>query len=211
MEDIGAGEGNGINNADVVVGVSGSTGFRWTATNGMVALSPLPYDLVSAAADVNNSGDVVGSSLGGTGRHAVVWEKGSAPRDLGTLGGNVSQAEGIADDGVIVGIATTATYIAPFRWTPLTGMQPLAAPGIGGEAFDVSVAGAVGIVSPFNPPSPVPQTLCFWPPTGGCRRVARGGVTPAAINDRGVIAGAISSPGPYGFAAVVWRPMSMHP
>src|SRR2546427_185292 len=41
MEDIGAGEGWGINQDEVVVGFSGSTAFRWAAATGMVVLPPL--------------------------------------------------------------------------------------------------------------------------------------------------------------------------
>jgi probable HAF family extracellular repeat protein len=209
MVDIGPGEAWGINNSGVVVGFSASIAFRWTAQTGVVTLPPVAGGYDSFAFDVNNVGDIVGSSADGTGRHAVLWPReGGGPKDLGTLGGYYSQARAIGDNGVIVGTSSTASYIAPFRWTRSTGMKPLAEPGVAGEAVGVSAAGAVGYATRFNPPDPLP-TLCLWPPNGGCHSVATLGGALTGINDRGVIVGAVSSPGPYGFESVVWRPASV--
>jgi chitinase len=72
--------------------------------------SPAPAAYSSAAA-INSKGDAVGVSLGVAGgstttdTHAALFS-GGAVVDLGTLGGNNSEALGINDSGVIVGDAT---------------------------------------------------------------------------------------------------------
>ena len=64
----------------------------------------------SYAADINNSGDVVGNSLlsGDASYHAVLFSNG-AMQDLGTLGGVRSTANAIDDAGEVVGTANTAS------------------------------------------------------------------------------------------------------
>jgi chitinase len=72
--------------------------------------SPAPAAYSSAAA-INSKGDAVGVSLGVAGgstttdTHAALFS-GGAVVDLGTLGGNNSEALGINDGGIIVGDAT---------------------------------------------------------------------------------------------------------
>jgi chitinase len=72
--------------------------------------SPAPAGYSSAAA-INSKGDAVGVSLGAAGgsittdTHAALFS-GGAVIDLGTFGGNNSEALGINDSGVIVGDAT---------------------------------------------------------------------------------------------------------
>ena len=62
---------------------------------------------------VNDAGLVVGESAVGAAPfsqlHAVVWEGGFYPTDLGTLGGNFSSAKAINNSSTIVGVSTTAT------------------------------------------------------------------------------------------------------
>jgi probable HAF family extracellular repeat protein len=218
MEDIGAGEGWGINQDEVVVGFSGSTAFRWTAATGMVELPALPGGYDSFAFDINGAGIAVGSSADATGRHAVRWDAGNVPEDLGTLGGYYSQARAIADNGTIVGTSSTEAYLKSFRWTPSAGMEPLSGPGVAGEAVGVSAAGAVGGSFRFNPPPRRPgtvppnyETQCLWPPNGGCRPIANFNGALSALNDSGVITGVVSTQGPYGFEAVIWRPRAVQP
>jgi probable HAF family extracellular repeat protein len=63
----------------------------------------------SYAADLNNSGQVVGASTSYSDlTHAVLWSGGTM-LDLGTLGGSYSQAYGINDQGQITGYAYDAS------------------------------------------------------------------------------------------------------
>lgn len=75
----------------------------------------------SAAADVNNSGTIVGSSLTATGEtHAFRWTLLGGMVDLGTLPGDGwSKAVGITDDGQILGISGVSgqSHGQPVIWT----------------------------------------------------------------------------------------------
>jgi probable HAF family extracellular repeat protein len=69
--------------------------------------------------DINNSGQIVGSSLYGTETHASVWEGGTIT-DLGTLGGRDSYATGINELGQIAGYSSveieTTTGLHAWIW-----------------------------------------------------------------------------------------------
>jgi probable HAF family extracellular repeat protein len=107
----------GINNSDQSAGWERAPGtterrqaLRW---NGLVPtqLASLPQHTNSRGLDINASGVVVGQSspgpTGGNGARAVVWT-GTTPTDLGTLGGQQSQANAINDLGQIVGLSFLA-------------------------------------------------------------------------------------------------------
>jgi probable HAF family extracellular repeat protein len=133
--------------------------FRWTAAGGMQDLGTLPgYDR-SYAYGVSADGSVV------VGRAVYVvydeynyfysarafrWTASGGMQDLGTLGGDYSEAWGVSADGsVVVGWSyNTAGDGRAFRWTASGGMQDLGT--LGGccsKAYGVSADGAVVVGS----------------------------------------------------------------
>ncbi|WKB55393.1 PEP-CTERM sorting domain-containing protein [Eleftheria terrae] len=75
---------------------------------GVLGEAPDPYYTTSEARDLNDNGQVVGLSSTTSGdNHAFLYENGSM-RDLGTLGGRWSVADGISNNGRITGSAALA-------------------------------------------------------------------------------------------------------
>ena len=100
----------GINDAGQVVGWSQvateltTHAFLWTSGQGMQDLFVIAG--MTAANDINNRGQVVGSGPGPDGKtHAMLWTPGQGTRDLGTLGGLLaaSIAYAINEAGEVVG------------------------------------------------------------------------------------------------------------
>ena len=81
----------------------------------------------SAANSINENGQVVGMARTAAGdTHAFLWDSASGMIDLGTLGGDRSEAFGINNHGQVVGKARTVDGVYhAFTWDSTNGMADL--------------------------------------------------------------------------------------
>ncbi|MFD0903416.1 hypothetical protein [Actinomadura sediminis] len=180
--------------------------------------SELPVTPGSQVIDVNERGDAVGVhklvDFPITGpqeeiAHTAFARIGGTVHDLGTVGGKWSIANGVNDDGLVVGQSATdagGVYRTGFAWTAGKGMRELPDYGVTGtDAAAVNNAGEIAgwFACPSGRsgvgvwPSPTSAPLFLPRPAGGERTWV------TDINDRGDIVG--TSIYPEGTRAVLWR------
>ena len=177
---------NAINDSGQVVGeadpLTGFPGrpFSWTATGGMVDISPF------GAADINNSGQIVGGEFLRTAAGGSV--------DLGTLGGtNGTSANAINDSGQVVGSSWTSGNAAQhaFSWTAAGGMVDLGT--LGGTSSVAVAVNDSGQVVGYSYTIGKPDLHAFaWTAAGGMVDLGTLGGTSSiavAINDSGQVVG----------------------
>ncbi len=116
-------------------GVDRATASQATGAGATVTVLPNLGGGSTAAADINDAGQVVGWSLDGTAtRRAFLWTETDGMKDLGTLGGTTSEATAINAAGQVVGFSETAARrLHAFLWTPDRGMQDLGTLGDAGS------------------------------------------------------------------------------
>ena len=180
-----------------------TAGVRYSPVDGFVSLPPLPGHSRSRAADINDRGQVVGSSNTEEGAiAAVLWSAAGEIRSLGTLPGDeFARASGINNAGQVVGLSSGSSSGPAghaFLWTPGRGMQDLRTLPKGGfsAAADVNKgAQVVGRSGVFTPGASDRFHAFLWTQAGGMRDL---GVVPgrrhtissaSALNDRGEVVG----------------------
>ena len=104
-----------MNNRGQIIGYANTPdennhAFLWDKQGGLKNLGELPGGFYSFAVWINEAGDVVGGSDGGTFFHATLWRKG-AVIDLGTVYGETcSEANAINSAGLIIGFASADCF-----------------------------------------------------------------------------------------------------
>ncbi|WP_457436155.1 hypothetical protein [Pseudomonas sp. TE3786] len=124
--------------------------FRWSADKGLVTFAS--YAQLGGANASNWDGSVIAGSVDQSGaQHAFRWDASGGLLDLGTLGGQSSEAWGISSDGsVVVGGALNAAGVRrAFRWSAGQGMEDLGGLSATGAstAFAISADGRVVVGS----------------------------------------------------------------
>jgi len=171
---------------------------NWNAAGQIADLNP--PGAISEALGINDKGDIVGWVFGATATasHAWLWRRDGTQVDLQTLGGASSQAFGVNDALVVVGVSDRRVLPpVAFAWTANAGMRDLGF-GSGSQALAINGqgriaglqvvnAGVLGLTRTLRTPVQVlPDVAPGKPPFSG----------PTGTNACGDFVGSSSSPDP---------------
>ncbi|ODR81278.1 hypothetical protein BG842_05320 [Haladaptatus sp. W1] len=163
-----------------------------------------------APTDINTHGQIVGMTMTEEGqeRGPFIWSEADGKRDIGTLGGNHSEATAINDNCQVVGASSTDPWngLRAFLWTADNAMRNLGT--LGGtysKATDINNCGQVVGVSQTADGT---VHAFIWSEDDGMRDLGTLGgnySTAAGINDRGQVAGSSRTADGYPHATI-WNP-----
>jgi probable HAF family extracellular repeat protein len=157
-----------INNAGMAVGSLGNQAAEVSTSAPGVdpslsgfPLSGIPLNSLSSfASGINDTGLVAGSFEDPDGaEHAFVWSSATGLELLGNLGGNLSTALAINDDGQIVGQSATANALQAFMWSSGTGMVAVGNAGTY-LATGVNNSGEIACQEDPSPYTQIQAALC---------------------------------------------------
>jgi probable HAF family extracellular repeat protein len=157
-----------INNSGMAVGAVGNQAAEVSASSpgATLLLSGIPLNSLSSfASDINNLGEVSGSFEDSGGyEHAFVWSSATGLQLLGNLGGDLSTALAINDNGQVVGQSATAIAVQAFMWSSGTGMVAVGDAGTY-LATGVNNSGEIACQEDPSPYTQIQAALCG--PRGG--------------------------------------------
>lgn len=140
--------------------------------------------------------------------HAFLWSTATGMRDLGSIGGGSSYANGINNAGQVVGYYETASSYHAFLWTASSGMQDLGT--LGGDFAIASGINSAGQVVGGSSNASGEVHAFLWTATSGMKDLGdtlRGTFSDAvAINDQGAITGTASQVGDTRYVAFLRTP-----
>lgn len=182
------------NNGEVVINTGTSNSYQvstWSRIGGSQSVGLIGTN--SGAADISNSGAVVGAGDPGHSGNlqAFIWHPTSGVQWLGSLGGDLSAASGVNNAGAAVGLSYTAgNKQHAFLWTPAGGMKDLT-PDLtsicGGAAAAINSSNQV---VGYYCPNGSRNTLGFtWTQAGGFQTLGPADTLALAINDSGTVVG----------------------
>jgi probable HAF family extracellular repeat protein len=189
-----------INNSGTAVGAVGNQAAEVSASapGATVVLSGIPLNSPSSfASGINNLGEIAGSfeDPGGA-EHAFVWSSATGLQLLGNLGGNLSTAFAINDDGQVVGQSATTNSMQAFMWSSGAGMVAVGDSGTY-LATGVNNSGEIACQEDPSPYTQIQAALC-GPSPGSVTALSIFSADPwsavSALNNQGWFVGTAQTP-----------------